>query len=44
MSKDDFDAEQGIPHHHEDHDHNHEPQHEHEVEGALEEALELDTP
>jgi hypothetical protein len=40
MSKDDFDAEQGIPH---DHDHDHEPQHEHEVEEALEEALELDT-
>ena len=38
MSKDDFDAEQGIPHHHD-----HEPQHEHEVEEALEEALELDT-
>ncbi len=46
MSKDDFDAEQGIPHHHDhDHDHDHdlEPEHEHEVEEALEEALELDT-
>jgi len=38
MSHDDFDADKGISHHHEN-----EPQHEHEVEEALEEALELDT-